>query len=161
MPLTFAYGSNMCVADMAARCPGARLLGAARLPKFRFALLPDGFATLERDPAAMTHGVLWELSFGALAALDRYEGEAYEKLVLPVLRAQGGVLRALVYLAAPNAKAGRAPADYMEKIVASAIQHALPREHVEFLRACAGLPASPHPEGPAPRFRAIKNESRL
>jgi len=157
MPLTFAYGSNMCVADMAARCAGARVLGPARLPKFRFALLPDGFATLVRDPSAMTHGVLWELSFGALAALDRYEGGGYEKLSLPVVRAKGGAVRALVYVAGPDADVGRAPSDYMEKIVAAAVVHALPREHIEFLRACGGLA----PEAPPPKFRAIKNESML
>jgi cation transport regulator ChaC len=160
MPLTFAYGSNMCVADMKARCPGARLLGAARLQKFRFALLPDGFATLDRDPAATTHGVLWEVSFGALAALDRYEGVAqgaYEKAILPVIRDKGGAVRALVYLGRPAATLGRPPADYMERIVASAVAHGLPRDHVEFLRACGGL----SPTEPPPKFRAIKNESML
>ncbi|MCW2273852.1 gamma-glutamylcyclotransferase [Rhodoblastus acidophilus] len=161
MPLTFAYGSNMCVADMAARCPHAKMLGMARLPKFRFALLPDGFATLVRDPAALTYGVLWELSFGALAALDRYEGVAqgaYEKLILPVIRDKGGAVRALVYLGRPEASLGRAPADYMEKIIASAVAHGFPREHVEFLRACGGISA---PAEPPPKFRAIKNESML
>jgi len=160
MPLTFAYGSNMCVADMAARCRGARILGVARLPKFRFALLPDGFATLVRDPAAMTYGVLWELSFGALAALDRYECVAqggYEKLVLPVIREQGGAVRALVYIGRADAKIGRAPSDYMENIVAAAVAQKIPREHVEFLRACGGLA----PVEPPPKFRAIKNESML
>jgi cation transport regulator ChaC len=158
MPLTFAYGSNMCVADMATRCPQAKMLGVARLPKFRFALLPDGYATIVRDPAAMTYGVLWELSFGALAALDRYEGVAqgaYDKLILPVLRDKGGAARALVYLGRPEASLGRPPADYMEKIVAAAKAHGLPREHVEGLRLCGGLA----PETPPPKFRAIRNGS--
>ena len=31
----FAYGSNMDTARMLARCPGARLVGAATLPGFR------------------------------------------------------------------------------------------------------------------------------
>lgn len=156
MPLTFAYGSNMCAADMAARCPQAKILGPARLPKFRFALLPDGFATLVRDPAALTHGVLWDLSFAALAALDRYEGDGYEKVLLPVIRA-GGAVRALVYLVRPGANPGRAPPDYMEKIAAAAAAHALPREHIEFLRALGGLAPATAP----PKFRAIKNEKLL
>jgi hypothetical protein len=157
MPLTFAYGSNMHVADMAARCPGARLACVARLPKFRFALRPDGFATLERDPASMAHGVLWDLSFGALAALDRYEGVAqgaYEKILLPVLREKASPTRALVYLARPGASLGRAPADYMEKIAAAARTHGLPRDHIDFLCAKAGLA----PDAP-PKYRAIRNGS--
>jgi hypothetical protein len=153
MPLTFAYGSNMCVADMFSRAPGSKLLGAARLQKFRFALLPDGFATLARDPAAVTHGVLWDLSFAALAALDRYEGEGYDKVLLPVIREKGGAARALVYIAPPTANAGRAPPDYMEKIAAAATAHGLPRAHVDLLRACGGLP----PEAP-PKLRAIKGK---
>jgi hypothetical protein len=159
MPLTFAYGSNMDAAAMAARFPGARLLGRARLPKFRFALLPDGFATLARDPKAVAPGVLWELGFGDLAALDRYEGVAqgaYEKILLPVLRDAGGSSRALVYIGRPDKSLGRAPADYMDKIVAAAKTHDLPRDHVAFLRVHAGLP----PEEP-PKFRAIRNESSL
>jgi hypothetical protein len=152
MPLTFAYGSNLCVADMAARCPGAKLLGAARVQKFRFALLPNGFATLVRDPAAATPGVLWDVSFGALAALDRYEGEGYAKLVLPVIRESGGAVRALIYIGRPDLNPGRAPADYMEKIAAAAAAHGLARDHVEFLRAVGGLA----PEAAATKFRAIK-----
>jgi len=157
MPLTFAYGSNLCAASMAARCPRAKRLGLARLPKFRFALLPNGFATLVRDPAATTLGVLWEVSFGDLAALDRYEGVAeggYEKLVLPVIRDKGGAVRVLVYLGRPNGSRERAPPGYMETIVAAAAEQGLPRDHIEFLRACGGLA----PEAPPPKFRAIKNE---
>ncbi|MBB4198189.1 hypothetical protein CCR94_08680 [Rhodoblastus sphagnicola] len=159
MPLTFAYGSNMSVADMTARCPRAKRLGLARLAKFRFALLPNGFATVVRDPAALTHGVLWEVSFGDLAALDRYEGVAeggYEKIVLPVIR-ETGFARALVYIGRPDADRERAPPGYMEAIVAAAVAQGLPRDHVEFLRLCGGLA----PEAPPKKFRAIKNENFL
>jgi cation transport regulator ChaC len=105
----------------------------------------------------MAHGVLWELTFGDLAALDRYEGVAeggYEKLVLPVIRAKGGAVRALVYLGRPDARIGHPPADYMENIAAAAAAHGLPREQIAYLRLCGGLP----PEAP-PKFRAIKNGS--
>jgi hypothetical protein len=153
MPLTFAYGSNMDAQAMAFRCPRAKLLGRARLPRHRFALLPDGFATLVRDPAAMAHGVLWDVGFGDLAALDRYEGlgkGGYEKISQPVLREGAAPVRALVYVARTGKSLGRAPEDYMQRIVLAAVEAGLPSDHVDFLRQLAGE----DPE-PAKKYRAI------
>ena len=155
MPLHFAYGSNMDVAAMARRCATARALGRAFLPRHRFALTPDGFATIVRDPAATVAGVLWELSFSDLAALDRYEGVAqgaYVKISTPVLREGASPVRALVYVGAPETSAGRAPADYMAKIVAAARGHGLSGGYVDFLRRVGGEDV---PETPK-KFRAIK-----
>jgi hypothetical protein len=148
MPLTFAYGSNMDSGAMARRCPGARLLGRAYLPRHRFALLPEAF------------GVLWKLSFGDLAALDRYEGVAqgaYRKIIQPVLREGASPLRALVYVGTPGKSLGRAPADYMSQIVAAARAQGLSGDYVDFLRRVAGEDV---PEAPK-KFRAIKNLSCL
>jgi hypothetical protein len=160
MPLTFAYGSNMDADAMTRRCPGARLLGRAYLPRHRFDLLPDGFATIVRDPAATAFGILWELSFGDFAALDRYEGVAqgaYRKISQPVLREGASPIRALVYVGAPGKSLGRAPADYMSKIVAAARAQGLSGDYVDFLRRVAGENV---PEAPK-KFRAIKNSSFL
>jgi cation transport regulator ChaC len=155
MPLYFAYGSNMDAAAMARRCARARALGRAFLPRHRFALMRDGFATVVRDPAANVAGVLWEVGFGDLAALDRYEGVAqgaYVKLSTPVLREGAAPVRALVYVGAPERSAGRAPADYMAGIVAAARAHGLSGDYVDFLRRVAGEDV---PEAPK-KFRAIK-----
>lgn len=155
MPLTFAYGSNMDATDMSRRCPRAKLLGRARLPRHRFELMPDGFATLVRDAGAMAQGALWDVSFGDLTALDRYEGVArgaYVKISQPVLRENGSAVRALVYIGKAGVSLGRAPDDYMEKIVFAARELGLPIDYVDFLRRMTGE----NPE-PATRFRAIKN----
>ncbi len=155
MPLHFAYGSNMDAAAMARRCVRARGLGRAFLPRHRFALTPDGFATIVRDPAAHVAGVLWEVGFGDLAALDRYEGVgqgAYIKISTPVLREGAAPVRALVYVGVPEKSAGRAPADYMEKIVAAARVQGLAADYVDVLRRVGGENV---PEAPK-KFRAIK-----
>ena len=152
MPLTFAYGSNMDAEAMASRCPGAKMRGRARLPRHRVALLPDGFATLVRDAGAVAHGVLWDLSFGDLAALDRYEGDGYVKVSQPVLREGASPVRALVYIGKPAGGSGRAPEDYMTRIVAVAREVGLPNDHIDFLRRLAGETTEP-----TARFRAIKN----
>lgn len=160
MPLTFAYGSNMDASAMARRCANARLRGRAFLPRHRFALMPDGFATIVRDPAASVGGVLWELSFGDLAALDRYEGVAqgaYLKISQPVLREDAAPVRALVYVGAPGRSLGRAPGDYMKQIVEAARAHGFSGDYVDFLRRVGGEDV---PETPK-KFRAIKNFSTL
>ncbi len=159
MPLTFAYGSNMDATAMGARCPRAKLLGRARLPRHRFELMANGFATLVRDAGAMAQGALWDVSFGDLTALDRYEDVgkgAYVKISQPVLRESGSPVRALVYIGKPGASSGRAPGDYMENIVAAARDLGLPADYVDYLRRVAGE----NPE-PASRFRAIKNPNFL
>jgi hypothetical protein len=158
MPLTFAYGSNMDAAAMKQRCANARLLGRASLPRHRFALLPDGFATIVRDPAATVFGVLWDVSFGDLAALDRYEGVAqgaYGKITQPVLREGASPVRALIYVGVPGKSLGRAPADYMSKVVEAARSAGLCKEHIDFLRRVAGEEIEPS------KFRAIKNLSGM
>jgi hypothetical protein len=151
MPLTFAYGSNMDAQAMAQRCPRAKWLGRAQLPRHSVALLPDGYATLVRNAAATAHGVLWDMSFGDLAALDRYEGIArggYVKVSQPVLRETGAPVRALIYFGRPGTRLGRAPDDYMKKIVAAAVGAGLPSAHVDFLRRLGGEELG--------AFRAIK-----
>lgn len=100
MPLHFAYGSNMDVAAMALRCPGATPLCAARLMKHRFVIMPEGYASVMRDPQALVHGVLWDVPLADLRRLDAYEEIArglYSKAEQPVLKAAGGSSRALVY----------------------------------------------------------------
>jgi hypothetical protein len=93
MPLYFAYGSNMDVEAMRTRAPNARPLGLARLPRARFIIMQDGYASFVRDAQRSVHGVLWDLPLSDVRLLDRYEDVAsglYKKIQQPVLRAGGG-----------------------------------------------------------------------
>ncbi len=135
MPLHFAYGSNMDAAAMARRCPRARLLGRARLARWRFVILPSGFASVVPDPRASVHGALWEAPVSDVAALDRYEqvGQGlYAKKVMRVLREPLGSATALVYVGA-NANQGAAWPGYLAGIVAAAQSLALPTPYVGYL----------------------------
>ena len=136
---------------MAARCPKARLLGRARLPRHRVALMPDGYATLIRDASAMAQGALWEIAFSDLASLDRYEGEGYVKITQPVLREDARPIRALIYMGRAGASSGRAPADYMAGVIAAAAEIGLAVDYLNALRLLAG--ETPQPTS---RYRAIK-----
>jgi hypothetical protein len=151
MPFYFAYGSNMDIHAMAARCPQARLVGRARLPRHRVALMRDGYATLVRDPHATAQGALWEITFADLAALDTYEGDGYLKITQPVLREGARPIRALVYIGKAAVSSGKAPPDYMASVLIAALEIGLPADYINELRLLAG-------EAPkaTSRFRAIK-----
>lgn len=136
MPLHFAYGSNMDAAAMARRCPGARLLGRGRLARWRFVVMPSGYASIVPDPRGVVHGALWDVPVCDVKALDRYEqvGQGlYAKKMIPVLREPFGSAPALVYVGAAPALGAASPG-YLDDIVAAAEQLGLPQAHIAALR---------------------------
>ena len=146
MPLYFAYGSNMDLGGMRARCPRSRPLGPARLARHRFALMGrSGYASVSPDPAATVHGLLFDLAAADVAALDRYEDIAhglYRKAVLPVLPATGGPRRTLCTLGKARRAAGAPPRGYMAGGGAAARAAALPPAYVARLAALLPRAAS-------------------
>jgi gamma-glutamylcyclotransferase (GGCT)/AIG2-like uncharacterized protein YtfP len=139
VPLHFAYGSNMDAAAMAQRCPRSRLLGRARLARWRFVILPSGFASVVPDSRATVHGALWDIPPADVAALDRYEqvGQGlYAKKIIPVLREPFGASPALVYIGAAPQQGAAHPAawpGYLADIIAAAQALELPAAHIAYL----------------------------
>jgi len=134
MPLYFAYGLNMDPAGMAARCPNSRALGPARLPRHRFIVTRDGYASAIRDPRDEVHGVLWDCSLGDMRGLDKFEDIAsglYVKISQPVI-VPGGAKRALVYIGR-SADPGKPKPGYMETVIAGAKHFGLPETYVTSL----------------------------
>jgi hypothetical protein len=130
MPLYFAYGSNMDLAAMKARCPASKPVGVARLARHRFLVTTDGYASVMRDPRRTVWGLLWDLALADVPALDRWESVStglYAKAVQPVL-AEAGPRRALVYIGRAN-KPGLPKPDYMEAVVAAAEAVGLPADY--------------------------------
>ena len=151
MPLVFAYGSNMDRAAMAQRCPSSTALGKARLARHRFAILPQGYASVVPDIRATVYGVLWDVKFADMLSLDRYENVAaglYKKVVSSILKAGGGTACAIVYIG--KGEGGRPPLPYMENIIAAAREWELPAAHIRELerflpiRPGGPVPAKPH-----------------
>lgn len=135
MPLHFAYGSNMDMAAMGRRCPRSRLLGRARLARWRFVVMASGFATVAPDARASVHGALWDVAVSDVPALDRYEqvGQGlYAKKMMPVLREPFGAAPALVYVGA-NPGGSSAGPGYLAGIVAAARALDLPPAYVDYL----------------------------
>jgi Gamma-glutamyl cyclotransferase, AIG2-like len=168
MPLYFAYGANMDIADMARRAPHSRPLGPARLPRHRFIIMAEGYASVVRDPRGSVHGLLWDLAMRDLKPLDRFEGldrGLYTKISQPVilealpakvapgsasgdtstLKTTTGAKRALVYVAASTVPGAPKPG-YLEAILAAAEALDLPPAYRQEL-------AGWHAAGPRRRVR--------
>lgn len=148
MPLYFAYGSNMDAAAMAARCPRSAPVGLARLPRHRFTLMRQGYATVARDARGDVWGLLWTLALADVPALDRWEEISrglYSKTVQPVVRAKGAAVRALLYVGGPADLAGSpVPRSYGEGVVRAAREIGVPASYADELERIFGMcrPAS-------------------
>ncbi len=127
MPLYFAYGANMDVAAMARRCPSSKQLGLARLPRHRWIISTDGYATVLRDPRREVMGLLWDLALSDVPALDRFEDvpRLYRKVTQPVI-STAGIRRALVYIGR-SAEPGKPRSGYLEDVLRAAEAAGLPK----------------------------------
>src|SRR5215208_3540650 len=70
----FAYGSNLCVRQMARRCPGAVDPRPATLADHDWLINERGVATVEAFDGSQVHGVVWRLTDHDLKVLDSAEG---------------------------------------------------------------------------------------
>lgn len=72
-----AYGSNLNIRQMGARCPKARIIGTAEIPDYQ--LLFKGsrtgaYLTIEKKAGAAVPVAVWEVTADDEASLDMYEG---------------------------------------------------------------------------------------
>jgi hypothetical protein len=160
VPLYFAYGANMVRHDMARRCPGARLLGAAALGRHRFAIIRGGHGTVLPQPGATVHGVLWRIGRADRTALDRYEEVArgLYRRAPRVVTWRGRAVGALVYIAAAQT-AGRARPAYLAAIVGAARAQKFSADYVAALEAIASTSAGVRPASRS--ARRVRARSRL
>ncbi len=139
MTVYFSYGANMDPVHMAKECPGATRIGPAILEGYRFGIARAGYGTARPDAGSMIRGVLWRLTAGDEAALDRFEGVAeglYYKSTLPVRNATGN-REAMLYRASDPAP-GTPVAGYLERIIEVAESLDFPSGYIEELRALLG-----------------------
>ena len=118
--LYFAYGMNTNKDEMAYRCPGARALGKAVLPGYRFEF--KSFATIVPSPKESVEGVLWTITDTDESALDMLEGypEFYDKKTLSVEHDNQSYI-AMTYIMGPREQ-GYAPSDGYYSMVSEGYQ---------------------------------------
>ncbi len=130
----FAYGSNLCVTQMARRCPDAANPRPATLADHDWLINQRGVATVEPFSGAQVHGVVWDVSDRDLATLDSAEGVPvrYRRDRLTVSTGDG-LAHAWVYLD-HRVETGAPRPGYLERVIDGALHHGLPHRWIEFLR---------------------------
>ncbi|QZY45267.1 poly-gamma-glutamate hydrolase family protein [Mycolicibacterium austroafricanum] len=129
----FAYGSNLCVQQMARRCPDATDPRRATLADHDWLINERGVATIEPFAGSEVHGVVWRVSDRDLATLDSAEGVPvrYRRDELTVLT-DNGPSEAWVYID-HRVEPGPPRPGYLERILDGARHHDLPRRWIQFL----------------------------
>ncbi|HTO51797.1 MAG TPA: gamma-glutamylcyclotransferase family protein [Myxococcota bacterium] len=132
--LYFAYGSNLDEVQMRSRCPTARGLERARLPRHRLAFThyaqrwQGGAADVVADAAASVWGVVYEMGPDDLALLDRFEG-GYARVSLAVLLDGREPLQVTSYAVREKGRFPPHPA-YLEKMLRWGARWRLPGEYL-------------------------------
>jgi hypothetical protein len=128
--LYFAFGSNLDLAQMARRCPRARVSNSASLPGFELVFAGyspswrGAVASVNERERATVRGLLYTLDDADFAMLDRYEGHPHWYLRHYVwVRPRGArkLVRAETYLL--DAELGEPSRVYLEQIARAYREH--------------------------------------
>jgi gamma-glutamylcyclotransferase (GGCT)/AIG2-like uncharacterized protein YtfP len=140
--LYFAYGSNLDVEQMEARCPGSRPLVRARLDDHRLAFTHlskkwgGGAADIVPEQGSSVWGALYEIDREHLERLDRFEG-GYDSLVVRVGSEEGTPYSARTYTV--RVKGEFSPTEeYLQKMLRWGSRWGLPERYLSRLRSFAG-----------------------
>ena len=141
----FAYGSNMRSSQIQERCPGARLVGPARLlgHALDFTRWSDrwggGVADVIAAADRETWGGLYVVTQRDLDELDKLEGHPmhYERRTLPVEPITGAPVEAWVYVVVAKVPRVLPTRAYWQAIVEGALDCGLPDDYIATLRALA------------------------
>lgn len=116
-----AYGSNLNLGQMAARCPCAKVASASMLENYRllFRGAHEGaVATVEPADGGSVPVLVWEITPTDEAALDRYEGFPFlyrkEEINVPLT---GETVSAMIYIMTEGRPAGRPSCHYYSVIL--------------------------------------------
>lgn len=100
----------------------------------------SGHGSVKRDQRMDVHGVLYDLAFGDIPALDRYEETGrglYQKISQSVLREGAAPVRALLYVGA-STQEDAARGDYLDRVIAAAPAWEFPDLYIGHLLSLAG-----------------------
>jgi gamma-glutamylcyclotransferase len=147
MTLYFAFGSNMDIAQMIARCPSSRVIGPGELRGHELAFphysQKRQCAVAGYQPASgcSVWGVVYDASGADLAHLDTFEGfdphrdralNKYNRVQINV-SCSGKMLNCMTYQATPHPAPGLTSRHYLGQLISGARQHGLPADYVAFL----------------------------
>jgi len=116
-----AYGSNLNLAQMADRCPTAKVVGKSQIGEHRLLFRGangSAVATVEPWPGGSVPVLIWELTPADEAELDHYEGWPflYRKDTVPVTL-NGASVSAMVYVMNEGRPLGQPSCYYYSRIL--------------------------------------------
>lgn len=137
--LYFAYGSNMCWAQMNERCPSARFVGVARLKDHRLAITRKsrrrlcGTADIIEETGSEVWGIIYELDERELPILDNFEDGYRRELIRVSIPKKSEDVKAWIYIAEKEACPPPPSALYKRLILEGARHWGLPEAYVAYL----------------------------
>ncbi len=134
----FAYGSNMNFTQMCSRCPGSEFVSVAHLKGWSYFINGNGYAGIEEQEDAITHGCLWRLNEEHLRSLDHYEAVRagyYSRVQMIVIKGLELVEQEAEIYISNNRTYGVPRKSYQMGIIQGASELGLPKGHIEFLKS--------------------------
>ncbi len=145
--LYFAYGSNLDPERATSRGLDVATARRAALRGYRFAFNKRAngggvYGNVMPAPGQTTWGAVFISNETQLQGLDRHEGapKHYRRALLPVVLDDGSELQAVAYVATKEyiVPDGRPDDKYLQYILDGAQFHALPDDHIDFIRRLSG-----------------------
>lgn len=143
----FAYGSNMSTAYIRHYCPSAQFLLRATLPNFQIEFrrystdLQGGISTIMAAAGELVQGVVYEIPEAEILALDVLEDVPqglYRRDTFLVLGEDGVWHAAELYRVVTPSGPYAPSAQYVEMMIAGAVEHGLVADYVARLLALRG-----------------------
>lgn len=141
----FAYGSNMLLARLRARCPSAESTGAAELEGYELhwhkrSKDSSGKCGIAQKKNSCVFGVLYQIADADKQALDWAEGlgHGYEEVCVQV-SVEGKSLTASTYQATDVDESLMPYSWYQALVISGAKEHGLPEDYVERLRLMTSM----------------------
>lgn len=147
---------------MAERCPGARALGPAVLPGWRFWITTRGSASIVPDGDYGVHGVLWTCEPYHIHTLDAFEGVGWRNYFRRTLAIEhgGDERRAFVYVSSRRYPGLARPNYMLSAVIPGARWFGLPDAYIEELYGW--LPGRIiGANGPGQRYRGTRSPLRF
>ncbi|KAH9484460.1 hypothetical protein JR316_0003942 [Psilocybe cubensis] len=136
----FGYGSNLWLDQMKRRCPESKYVGVGSLKNWKWIINERGYGNIIPSAGDIVYGLMYELTARDEHDLDLYEGETYQKQIIPVDftgtrdNPTKEVVRALVYIDVERKGASSPRKEYIYRMnmgIADALKEGIPAEYID------------------------------
>jgi gamma-glutamylcyclotransferase len=121
----FAYGSNLSIKQMSARCPDSKQKVSAALPNYKLIFagysrsLNGGTASIKSFKGQRVNGAVYEITEKDLNKLDKYESypSIYDRIKVTVWTDTGDPIEAVTYIKKEQSPETKPSREYLTLIM--------------------------------------------